>query len=69
MEDLNILIKNSNLKLSAFLEELNIKRTTFYRIRTGKRELRPNEIRKIARMLNLSICEIEYAAHLLQNNN
>ena len=54
MNELNKLIKNSRFKIEAFLYELNVGRTTFYKIRKGQRPLRANEIDKLSRLLNIS---------------
>ena len=58
MNELDKLIKNSNYKLEAFENELNVSRGTFWRIRKGSRPLRENEINKLSKMLNISESEI-----------
>lgn len=59
MNEFDTLIKNSNYKLEAFEEELNISRGTFWRIRKGVRPLRENEINKLSKMLNIPKVKIK----------
>lgn len=61
MNELDKLIKNSNYKLEAFEDELNISRGTFWRIRKGIRPLRKNEVNKLSKMLNIPKEVIENA--------
>lgn len=68
MSELNNLIKKSNYKLDSFLYELNISRSTFWKIRKGLRPLRSNEIDKLSRMLNVSQQEIREASKVARNN-
>lgn len=58
-KELNELIKKSGYKFNAFLYELNISRTTFYRMRKGLRILRENEKDKLSKLLNISKEDIE----------
>lgn len=58
-EELNEIIKKSKYKFEVFIYELNISRTTFYRIRKGLRELRENEMDKLSNLLEIPKDDIE----------
>ncbi|MEG1313602.1 MAG: hypothetical protein RSD40_04740 [Bacilli bacterium] len=64
MNELDKLIKESNYKLEAFEDELNVSRGTFWRIRKGLRLLRENEIDKLSKMLNIPK---EYIKEVVEN--
>lgn len=61
MLELNNLIKKSDYKLETFLYELNISRSTFWKIRKGTRPLRENEADKLSSLLKISKSEIKEA--------
>lgn len=68
MNELDKFIKNSNYKLEAFENELNISRGTFWRIRKGLRPLRENEINKLSKMLNIPESEIKEVVKNARSN-
>ncbi|WP_338627663.1 DNA-directed RNA polymerase subunit alpha C-terminal domain-containing protein [Clostridium baratii] len=63
MNKLDLLIKKSNYKLESFLYELNISRSTFWRIRKGLRPLRENEIDKLSELLKVTKQELKEASN------
>lgn len=69
MTGLDKLIKNSDYKLEAFENELNISRATFWRIRKGQRPLREREINKLSKMLNISELEIKEVFEDVRGNS
>lgn len=53
MTQLDNIIKESGYKLNKILSELNISRSTFWRIRKGLRPLKENEIIKLSKIINV----------------
>ncbi|ASY52798.1 hypothetical protein JJB67_11405 [Clostridium perfringens] len=53
MTQLDNIIKESGYKLNKILSELNISRSTFWRIRKGLRPLKENEIIKLSEIINV----------------
>ncbi|EGT3600681.1 hypothetical protein FT888_10685 [Clostridium perfringens] len=53
MTQLDNIIKESGYKLNKILSELNVSRSTFWRIRKGLRPLKENEIIKLSEIINV----------------
>ncbi|HFD2036126.1 TPA: hypothetical protein ACF2DS_002956 [Clostridium perfringens] len=54
MTHLDKVIKESGYKLNKVLNELNVSRSTFWRMRKGLRPLKETEIKKLSEIINIS---------------
>lgn len=53
MTQLDNIIKESGYKLNKILSELNVSRSTFWRIRKGFRPLKEAEVKKLSEIINI----------------